>query len=185
MSEKSFRYNKEVLYDIEWQVLRVSLLKQYNNYGGWSEESGILKNIDKLRAYFTAADMEDEAARRCWRCMNLLAAVMLGYKKENTKFINICKKYHQELAKVYKESEWGAILSRAKGHQWDWDKVRTELADLFLNDFESFAAIEENLLSRKKTADRKNRLGIGGMQYRDELKYFMDMMLEVKENTDL
>ena len=184
MSEKSFRYNKEVLYDIEWQVLRVSLLKQYNSYGGWSTEEGILKNIDKLRAYYTAAETEDEAARRCWRCMNLLAATMLGYKKDNTKFINICKRYHQELAKIYKHSEWASIISGAKGHEWDWDKVADDLKGLYESGDSAFAAIEENLLSRKKTADRKHRLGIGGMQFRDELKYFMDLMLLVKEDSE-
>lgn len=185
MSEKSFRYIKEILYDIEWQVLRVSLLKQYNDYGGWSTEAGVLKNIDKLRAYYTAADLlEDEAARRCYRCINLLAAVMLGYSKDNTKFINICKKYQQELSKIYKQSEWGAIVNGSKGHKWDWDKVTSDLKDLYESGDSAFAAIEENLLSRKKTADRKHRLGIGGMQYRDELKYFMDLMLLVKADSE-
>ncbi len=180
MSEITLRFSKECLYDVEWQVRRVSLLKQYNaNKVGFSTREGVIANIDLLRDYFMQADLEVDAALRCYRIINLMAATMLGYKKEQTDLINLCKKYHQEMATIYKARDWGQHISGASGLKWDWIKVKADLEKLWREDREMFDNIWENLQSRVGIANRKQRLGIGGMQFRNELQKFISLMVEV------
>lgn len=183
MSEETLTFAKEILYDVEWQSLRIILLKQHNNYGGFSTSEGLLTNWGLLEAYCEATDDEKEAAFRCFRVMNLLAAVMLGYRKATqAALIAQCKHYHEKLAERYKALNWGEIIEGKYNGEilvWDWNKTKSDLEKLWNKDSDLFEDIRRNLDKRVEMARRKERLKVGGMMYRKELEKFMLLMGEV------
>jgi len=77
------RNSKLVLYDLEWQILRVSLLAAHNKYGGWGSLEGARTNIKKLKDYIDAALDEQDTFNRLYRANNLLAGVRLGYAQQS------------------------------------------------------------------------------------------------------
>lgn len=88
------RASKLVLYDLEWQILRVSLLAAHNSYGGWGSLEGTRTNIKKLRDYIDAALDEQDKFNRLYRANNLLAGVRLGYAQQSSdKFQNSQESY--------------------------------------------------------------------------------------------
>src|SRR5690349_12497286 len=91
---KSENLQKLVLYDVEWQAMRVQLLASNNDYGGFGTVEGVKKNIAKLHEYVQESygwcehnlatsskgcSMCIETYCRHWRVLNLLNATLLGY----------------------------------------------------------------------------------------------------------
>lgn len=71
--------HKRVLYDPEWQSLRVSLLARNNRAGGFATLEGTKSNLVRLTAYLEAAESEQEEINRLWRILNLLNATRMGF----------------------------------------------------------------------------------------------------------
>jgi len=77
------RKSKLVLYNVDWQMLRVSLLSEENDYGGWGNIDGVSKNIVKLQGYIYDVPDNQERFNRLFRVNNLLAGVRLGYAQQS------------------------------------------------------------------------------------------------------
>lgn len=68
------------LYDVEWQILRVSLL------GKWDVNAGALTALKQLEAYVwldSKTTKESVMASRLHRCINLMNAVRMGWHGSN------------------------------------------------------------------------------------------------------
>ncbi len=158
-------YRHECLYDVEWQALRVSLLKEHRTDGGWTTIEGTANNLNALAEYRLQHNFEtrDEA---CWRSINLMNAVLLGWRNE-----------YSEIAKdliivdrTYVQMRLGDGLWW-KGRTWDWDQVSKDLQSL---DEKTFFRIKDNLDGRVKTSIRRN----GHTKFRPELMKFLELVKE-------
>jgi hypothetical protein len=163
-----------VLYDVEWQRLRVSLLTKYNDYGGFGTIEGVQTNLMLLGNYVRLAGSQQETFYRNWRVLNLLDATLLGYgtRMQGTAQEGLVRaevNARQERHKAYIDAGY-------RFGEWNWEKVARDLNDLYESSASEFANIKENLQQRIKTAMRKERLGTGGMQHRSELILFMELM---------
>lgn len=155
--------HKEVLYDVEWQSLRVSLLGYFTTPGG------VDRNVKKLQEYLNTVDVV-----RYWRVLNLLNAVRMGYHgqkvagTEQDKKVIAYRDHVQELYHICKDNF---------PTSWDWSKVEKDLQDLYVKDNETFEKIWANLsLRRKNAAKRPHEMK------RDELKFFLNLMQKAKES---
>lgn len=177
-----FTFAKEIIYDVEWQKLRVSLLDQYNQTGGFTTVDSTKINDAILQEYLEGGETEVEGAFRTFRVLNLWAAVMLGTCNNNRPVMNHIKRNHEKLSVRYRESGWKEIIGGTFNNEqlsWDWDKVKRDLETLYKEEENWFNNIRVNLFTRVATAQRKERLKIGGMQFRKELEYFLSLMEEV------
>lgn len=171
--------SKSCLYDVYWQALRVSMLAKYNNYGGFGTVEGVTKNINTLQEYLVPD--RQERFYRNWRALNLMNATLLGYgtKMSGTEQERLIIEYRNELSARHQH----LLLQGFTWQEWDWDKVRTDLEVLYNRRTYSFRNIRANLTTRKRTADRKEARGIGGMWFRTELQHFLTLMDEVEERS--
>src|SRR5690349_17439889 len=71
-------YVRAVLYDVDWQVLRVSTLKGLQSGGGWNTPTGAKANLGVLTSYIYTLEEADADVRR-YRVHNMLNAVVMGY----------------------------------------------------------------------------------------------------------
>lgn len=151
--------SKAVLYSVQWQKLRVSLLGNFNH------EEGVKVNICKISNYIQETILDEiETARRLWRAINLLNAVRMGYHGQGLvgtmmdKHIISYRDKLQALRKNY--SDLG---------QWDWNDVERDLYFLKALDTNTYNKIYNNLQSRVKMAHYK----VGTMDNRSELAKFL------------
>lgn len=153
--------HKEVLYDVEWQSLRVSLL------GSFTTINGVESNIVKLKNYLRSPNKV-----KLWRVLNLLNAVRMGYHgqrlvgtPQDLKVIE----YRNEVQKLY-------YSSLKFPTNWNWSKVKIDLSKLRDEQSGTFAKILSNLKLRQKNALKRKT-----MHNRPELKTFLDLMKEIDE----
>lgn len=68
-----------VLYDAQWQKLRISTLKDFQDggLGGWTTDVGTQRNFHVLGRYVDAATGQEKVVRM-WRVLNMLDAVRMG-----------------------------------------------------------------------------------------------------------
>jgi hypothetical protein len=96
-----FDSRKQILYEVPWQVLRVSLLAQNSEQGGWGTLKGTQHNISVLRKYIS---QDSSSVARVWRVLNLLAAVRMGFsgaKKTGSQKDMLVQKFQQDLSDYY------------------------------------------------------------------------------------
>lgn len=149
-------YDRECLYDVQWQEIRVSML------GTWDTPENVKRNIADLTMYCDDAMQlgnEGDLHERIVRCTNYFAAIMLGYGSK-TMFAE-----EHRLVKDAHTRFMRHMVPSTKS-SWDWEKVDKELSrcsDKFLKD------CWKNLQRRIYTSTKRT----GGTQHRPELMKFV------------
>lgn len=148
---------RAVLYDVEWQRLRVSLL------GSWN--GSVQENIDKLRDY--VGDGSDSC--KVYRVLNCLNAVRMGYSGQGLRGTQ-----DDEAVRLYRDSlpSYDKSTVQRVATLWDWGKVAEDLEVLKSLDWTSYIAIRANLEGRRTFAYKK----VGTMSHRTELQRFLELV---------
>ena len=128
--------HKQILYDVEWQILRTQLLAKNNARGGWASVFGAFCNLQRLKNYLG----EKPTLARVWRVLNLLDAVRMGYsgqRRTGSFQDKQVKKERERLSKLYSKmvsqdsfeipSEEETIRDIAKAQEEDLKKVYVDL----------------------------------------------------------
>ena len=156
------RYERECLYDVEWQRIRVEML------GTWDTLPKAKINVYVLRRYLEADG--PTLYERALRCSNYMAAIMLGYG--NREQFAECYAFVSSAQKMFAGYAAAVNLARASPHSmlvWDWAKVRNDLLGAKA-DF--LKACNDNLKKRIYTSTKRT----GGTQHRPELMKFIGML---------
>ena len=127
------RLSRNVVYDMNWQALRVSLL------GRWLITRTCKENIGKLREYF---DKQPDVTN-AYRIVNLLNGTMMGLHGmglETSEMAKEIKMYRGEMQKMY-------LLLRKQGQELEevteervretWRQVDKETQKAILRDLQS------------------------------------------------
>lgn len=181
ISQQEMHFEKECLYDIEWQVLRVGILSQNNDETNFTSVLRAEKAIARLTAYIERAETDRDKSLRLHRVSNHYAAVMFALKSDKTKtdiyeMVRVEQKRISDLrwSKEYRN----AFLFCKKQIGWCWKHVKRDIENL---NTASLVLIRKDMEKRIQTANRKERLGIGGMKYRPELRVFTQLLDEELE----
>ena len=165
---KTNMINKDILYDVNWQRLRVSLL------GKFVTPEGMKDNLNRLDQYIKEASDPQETFHRLWRAVNLLNAVRMGfsgmdlYGSKQDKFLLIQRAVW---AQQYKAMQKRGFTHKAL----NWVDVKDNLKELHRVDPDQFNLIRKNLVQRTKQGIKK----AGSLDYRSELVKFLSIMNEI------
>lgn len=152
------RYDRECLYDVEWQKIRCEML------GHWGTLSEANTNVYVLRRY---CETDSSASyERGLRCSNYMAAIMLGYGSRAQfagcyVFVSSAQKMFAGLANST-STNFGTRV-------WNWSKVE---ADLAKTDSAFLRVCNTNLKKRVYTSIKRT----GGTQHRPELMKFVSLL---------
>jgi hypothetical protein len=180
--------NLAVLYDVEWQKLRVSLLAKNDSRGGFTTFKGVANNMRRLNDYvFGVGEFrmggdesitDEEMALRLWRAINLLNATRMGYSGQGKK-----GDVEDVLIESFRNSYRDAYTDRMKTYvkkadrNWRWLKVFDDLKHLYAADKSAFDQIREDLLSRERKArERHNHVD----DTRHDLVLFLAFMADAE-----
>jgi hypothetical protein len=182
---------RALLYRPHWQSLRVSLLKENRNDGGWTTMEGTEANLKTLLDYNVCPDLASFSQRlteaevmgyqekheidaRLYRTINCLNAVRMGNSGMGTKgsrqdaLVLAARNFYQgrQTAMYHQYLTYAAV-------RWDWRVVERELLEIWdMGDYQgNFEHIETNLKARMK--DKKSTA-------RPELFTFMALMEKVR-----
>lgn len=154
-----------IMYDTEWQALRVQLVRENSVRGGWLTPEGTNKNIELLRHYLNTAETKSERHLRLWRILNALNAIRMGYSGLN-KFHGTCSslvaKYREEISAEYKEIKYP--LSLPQGQETYRAKI---VANMSLFPETTLLSILRNLQNRRRSH---------AATARPELDWFLDVI---------
>jgi hypothetical protein len=160
---------KEVLYDIEWQVLRSSMLTPINS---WSTLKGTKDNITKLNDYLLVTKKNtQEYYRRLWRIINSLNAVRRGYygqEKVDSREDILVVDFSEKITKEYN-------MLKNNGFnvgKFDWDKVLEDLKNLKQTQLEDFNMLR-SIVIRPESSQKEDNI------VRLELEKFITLLKEV------
>jgi hypothetical protein len=179
-------YQHAVLYDVEWQKLRVSFLSKNDDLGGFTTFKGAVRNMARLNDYVFGVDKDapypihdSELAVRLWRAINLLNATRMGYAGQELKGTpndTLVESFRDEYRKAYTDRM--KLYVKKANHHWSWLKVLEDLKHLYATDRSSFYAIQEDLLGRERAARRRhNHVD----DTRQELLVFLALMADTAE----
>lgn len=152
--------HKQVLYNVAWQKLRVSLL------GGWTSVKGTRENIDKLSNYVDAATSDAERLSRLWRVLNCLNAVRMGNSgqgKAGSVHDLLVLEFRVLVSRLYDNAKGDDIAFVVDSNE----KVRQDWLQL---DKASQKAILDNLSTRQRLH--------ASSQHRTELANFLSIIRE-------
>jgi len=156
------RDSKACLYNVQWQELRVSLLRY------WVSEQGARRNIAALEYYLSYESSIDERATRLWRVVNLLNAVRMSYSGQGLRGSiqdNLVHAYRLQITAMRQQLHIDAkyVVDSDDTVRADWSRLTAKQRK----------AILDNLGNRKKLhADSKHR---------DELGHFLDVVRSVHD----
>jgi hypothetical protein len=157
---------REVLFNVDWQRLRMRLLN------GWHSQTD--DNIKELLHYVGRSTSEHDKFLRVWRCLNLLRAVPLGEVKEVRKRLLTARNGFQ--------IQYDKL--RSYGHTWksedaDWLQVRADLAILYRHYNADFKALKANM-ERRMAKVGGTGTQVGYMQQKPESAKFIRLMRDVE-----
>ena len=160
--------NLEIVYDTNWQVIRISLLGNFTDLE-------VYKNITILKDYIDTSNNKNDELTRIWRVINLLNAVRMGIngtKRVDSYCDKAIKQFRNELQARYKVllSE-GAVLLKL-----DWRETENQLKDLYNKNILVFNKIFKSLSNRKKSTMKK----VGTLSNRNELIRYINIMEEIR-----
>jgi len=160
---------KEILYDIEWQVLRSSMLIPINS---WTTLKGTKDNITKLNDYLLGTKKNtQEYYRRLWRILNALNAVRRGYygqEKVDSREDILVVDFSAKITKEYN-------MLKNNGFnvgKFDWNKVLEDLKNLKQTQPENFNMLK-SIVIRSEVIDKDTIVRL-------ELEKFITLLKEVQ-----
>lgn len=156
---------RAVLYDTQWQALRMRLK------GNWRDTDSCAYNLSRLQAYLERAEDEQEQYFRLLRIINLLNALRMGMsgmgRIESAEALMVesfrlpLQDLRDEVAKKYPTDQLP---------EWDWELQRVRARKLKEVD---------RTLFQKVLGDLQGRLEKNGAQYRQELAQYVAILREV------
>lgn len=149
-------YERECLYNVRWQNIRMALL------GNWDTVPNVVGNLNILHTYYHEKICLDRTERAI-RISNYLSAILLGYG-EKLMFVEQAKKV-RAAQQHFSSLKHSAYASRS----WDWVEVEQ---DLKTADRDFLKALLLNLKDRIKTSTKRT----GGTQFRPELMKFVGLL---------
>lgn len=161
--------DKNIIYDVEWQKLRIKIK------GNLSTEEGLVNSIQLLREYLAQRKPSIEEWLRVKRVLNLLNATRMGFhgqNLQNTKVDDLLVQYREEVRTKYKRN-----LSLNIHLEWDFARIKKDLVKLYSEDIKVFEAIQKDLQLRADKTMQKR----GSVDTRPELIKFLSMMKEVSQ----
>ena len=156
---------RNILYNVKWQKLRVSLL------GKFVSEKGMQKNLLKLNEYLNETSDSSEKICRLYRVINLLNGTRMGFSGMglyNTPQDKKLVAYREILQKEYTELKNNGV----KFKEHNWCETYKDLVKLFENDPKAFKIIKDNLEFRKNMTLKKRQ----DLATRPELQLFLNQM---------
>lgn len=157
---------RELLYDVEWQVLRMGCTERFQSAGGWATVDGVKQNLDKLDDYLRVRD-EMEYAVRQFRVNHYLAWVeSMLFRQNKQDLLDDVSRFRIDYTKGY-----DVILCRDAADNWSWSKVVYDLVVLRRKDEEVF---------NKLYGYMSRRYGRGKVQA--ELDQFLMMMTVLQDS---
>lgn len=164
------RYDRECLYDVPWQLLRLQMV------GGWTMRSGISTNLERLSVYVDLGFIGKNSPERIWRALNCLNAVLLGYGQgaalgrdpPDTKPLVVASR--DLLSLEHQERPLDTLK------KWDWELVRNDM-QMPTWTYSDLRYLRTNLQRRLTSARRRK---VDPKVTRPELVRFLDML-----NTEL
>ena len=150
------RYDRECLYNVRWQRLRMALL------GNWDTTRNVVGNLNILNDYYAETVCFDRTERAI-RISNYLSAILLGYGSKEM-FVEQAQKVRA--AQRHFSSLTGGKYATAA---WDWNVVEQ---DLKTADEAFLKSLLVNLKGRIKTSTKRT----GGTQFRPELMKFVGLL---------
>lgn len=158
-----------LLYDVEWQTLRVSCLQKNSATGGWVTAEGVTQNLERMRAYLLQGENDPaELQRRRWRVLNALNAVRMGYSGQqrfHTSLSGAVQQLRDEVSDAYKASKVPLTYPGTADTFEAYEVlVRRQLA----------ATTLKQLLDIQRNLQTRNALH----QDRPELNWFLGLMRE-------
>lgn len=154
---------REVLYEVDWQRLRISLLQARRNDGGWSGAAGLADNLDRLDKYMHEATGLELTFRK-YRVNNCLNAVVMGYNGQGASaaFIKTVQSFRLAFA-----GSFDTYAIKRAANSWQWDVQLKKLIGLYQEDKDEFDFLEANLKHRAKNGNKMTR---------PELYKFLELM---------
>lgn len=159
-------FAKECLYDTNWQMLRVNLLSENNDYGGWWSDFGAPRNADIILNYvYEHRPGSPEFAVRVWRALNLLNAVLLGYGERVDKPTTweSVRRVRDDMSLLHEKYPLPANFA------WNWN----DQADLLrMRKLKDLSILLLDLRARSRRAKRKK----GTVKFRPELIKYISLI---------
>lgn len=163
-------YYRQVLYDVEWQRIRVSLL------GSWGAVPGAVTSLMAVEQYVNKPGISDYG-NRIWRALNMLNAVLLSYRGGNTHACwGIIQKARDFYSQEHVRTPMEVGFETPDYKIWSWDKVREELKSVPAEDIK---AVRQNMLHRQSAAKyyKRKRMSSAPIDVtRPELHQFITLL---------
>jgi hypothetical protein len=150
---------KQILYDVEWQILRTQLLSKNNYTGGWASTSGASINLERLNNYLGG----NPNLVKVWRVLNLLDAVRMGYSGQQrigSPQDKLVKRQRDKLSKIYKKM--------SSIYTFEIPSEEETISDIREASGSDLRDVYKDLYNRWD----KHRNSL----YRSELKHFLDLI---------
>lgn len=152
-----------VLYRPSWQKLRVSCIKDYNQFGGFQTADGATDNLNRLTNYLNdAASIGKGAAEyaaqeafsmgysisvewnvRLYRIWNFIGSVINGFANQRLPHMATIREYYQSVTDIVNTSP----VVYASDH-WNWKVVEEELKQLWITERVWFQRIYDDMKER-------------------------------------
>lgn len=152
---------RELLYDVEWQVIRMTSCQRYHYAGGWATAEGTADNLWRLGNYLNAAKTPQEAEVRKFRANQYLVWIeTLLTRHQAYRQLDLVR----TARKRYRDYDVSEV--RRASMSWSWSKVVLDLVRLRNKDEEVYTTLFTYL-------SRRNRRGKG---HQEELGQFLMIM---------
>ena len=155
-----------VIYRTSWQKLRVSCVKEHNQFQGFNSPDGTADNINRLHNYICDAaeppapyaqkeaddmgvSIDIEYNTRIYRVWLFLKATLNGFASQNLTHLGPARVYYEQLSTLVDTSKVVTMADR-----WDWDVVANELKILWIQDRVWFTRILDDMNQRIVEKDK-------------------------------
>lgn len=145
---------REVLYDVKWQKLRISMLQKRHAQGGWATLAGVQDNLMHLNAYLYEPEIsKTEQLLRQYRVNNCLNAVVMGYGSQSEAADRAF--LVREFRDLHTDVRIFGQQARMHGTGWNWRKVQDDIKKLLTDEERKF--LYQDLSKRSKNGTDRTR----------------------------
>jgi len=145
---------RAVIYEADWQLIRINCLMSRHPEGGWSTMPGVRSNLDMLWRYlYEAKNDKVELQVRQYRVNNALNAVVMGYNgqgadKELIKRVQLFRAEHAHTG------SYDPLVIRFAAGSWSWP---AQVAKLRIWNEEDLWFLLDNLKRRAAKGSERTR----------------------------